>query len=98
VACNDDAASLSALSERLMACGVLPYYLHLLDASPARRISRSCRASRVELVQHWRHRCRATLVPRLVREERRRSVETARRVHRTYSRRVRRKVHEWLWK
>lgn len=28
---NDDATVLVALSERLFACGVLPYYLHLLD-------------------------------------------------------------------
>jgi EF-P beta-lysylation protein EpmB len=28
---NDDAPTLAALSERLMAAGVLPYYLHLLD-------------------------------------------------------------------
>src|SRR5690606_16350914 len=28
---NDDVAALTALSERLFACGVLPYYLHLLD-------------------------------------------------------------------
>src|SRR5690606_10214668 len=28
---NDDAATLAALSERLFECGVLPYYLHLLD-------------------------------------------------------------------
>ncbi|MBV8063794.1 MAG: EF-P beta-lysylation protein EpmB, partial [Nevskia sp.] len=28
---NDDPAVLAALSERLFACGVLPYYLHLLD-------------------------------------------------------------------
>jgi len=28
---NDSPAVLAALSERLFACGVLPYYLHLLD-------------------------------------------------------------------
>jgi len=28
---NDDAATLAALSERLFAAGVMPYYLHLLD-------------------------------------------------------------------
>jgi L-lysine 2,3-aminomutase len=28
---NDSAAALAELSERLFACGVLPYYLHLLD-------------------------------------------------------------------
>jgi EF-P beta-lysylation protein EpmB len=28
---NDSAGTLAALSERLFACGVLPYYLHLLD-------------------------------------------------------------------
>ncbi len=29
---NDDAGTLAALSRRLFECGVLPYYLHLLDA------------------------------------------------------------------
>lgn len=28
---NDDASILSALSHRLLACGILPYYLHVLD-------------------------------------------------------------------
>ncbi|NGY03585.1 EF-P beta-lysylation protein EpmB [Solimonas terrae] len=28
---NDDAQTLARLSERLFACGILPYYLHLLD-------------------------------------------------------------------
>ena len=28
---NDDARVLATLSERLFACGVLPYYLHVLD-------------------------------------------------------------------
>ena len=28
---NDDADVLASLSERLFACGVLPYYLHMLD-------------------------------------------------------------------
>jgi L-lysine 2,3-aminomutase len=28
---NDNAATLTALSEKLFDCGVMPYYLHLLD-------------------------------------------------------------------
>ena len=28
---NDNVATLSALSEKLFDCGVMPYYLHLLD-------------------------------------------------------------------
>ncbi|HVS14060.1 MAG TPA: EF-P beta-lysylation protein EpmB [Thermoanaerobaculia bacterium] len=65
---NDDAAVLAGLSERLFACGVLPYYLHLLDPVagaahfdlPADR-ARALHAS-------LRERLPGYLVPRLVRE------------------------------
>jgi EF-P beta-lysylation protein EpmB len=65
---NDDADTLCALSRRLFACGVLPYYLHLLDrvagaahfAVPAPRARRLARTVRERLPGY--------LVPRLVRE------------------------------
>lgn len=65
---NDRAETLSALSRRLFECGVLPYYLHLLDrvAGTAhfdvdeRRARKLLRAVRAELPGY--------LVPKLVRE------------------------------
>jgi KamA family protein len=65
---NDELDTLCALSQRLLACGALPYYLHLLDrvegaahfAVPAARARRLVRAARERLPGY--------LVPRLVRE------------------------------
>lgn len=66
---NDSADTLEALSERLDACGVLPYYLHLLDRvrGAAHFEVESERA--VELTAALRDRLPGYLVPRLVREE-----------------------------
>ena len=66
---NDAVATLRALSERLFECGVLPYYLHLLDRVQG--------AAHFEVPEHEArvlHRALAAelpgyLVPRLVREE-----------------------------
>jgi L-lysine 2,3-aminomutase len=65
---NDDAATLARLSERLFACGVLPYYLHLLDrvAGAAHFDVDEARAKR--LIAELRSRLPGYLVPRLVRE------------------------------
>jgi len=65
---NDDADSLVRLSERLFACGVLPYYLHLLD-----RVTGAAHYDVDEdlgkrLVAALRARLPGYLVPRLVRE------------------------------
>lgn len=65
---NDDAGTLAALSERLFACGVLPYYLHVLD-----RVAGSAHFDVDETRARELHaRLVATLpgylVPRLVRE------------------------------
>jgi L-lysine 2,3-aminomutase len=65
---NDDAETLSALSERSMAAGVLPYYLHQLD-----RVSGSAHfevddTRALALVEAMRQRLPGYLVPRLVRE------------------------------
>jgi EF-P beta-lysylation protein EpmB len=65
---NDDADALAALSERLFAIGVLPYYLHQLDrvAGVAHFEVPDDRAR--ALVEAIRARLPGYLVPRLVRE------------------------------
>ncbi len=65
---NDDAATLAALSERLFACGVLPYYLHALDpVLGAAHFDVAERRGR-ELLGALRARLPGYLVPRFVRE------------------------------
>lgn len=65
---NDSAAALKALSERLFACGVLPYYLHLLDkvAGAAHFFVDEPRARII--VQQLLASAPGYLVPRLVQE------------------------------
>lgn len=66
---NDGADRLESLSRALFGCGVLPYYLHLLD--PVRGVGHfDVPASRGRaLVAELRRRLPGYLVPRLVREE-----------------------------
>ena len=66
---NDNADRLESLSRALFSCGVLPYYLHLLDpVSGAAHFD--VPASRgTELIEELRRRLPGYLVPRLVREE-----------------------------
>jgi EF-P beta-lysylation protein EpmB len=65
---NDDAHVLASLSERLFACGVLPYYLHMLDpVSGAAHFNVSEDRGRT-LIGSLRARLPGYLVPRLVRE------------------------------
>lgn len=65
---NDDATTLARLSERLFACGVLPYYLHLLDpVAGAAHFDVTAEIGR-ELIAALRARLPGYLVPRLVRE------------------------------
>jgi KamA family protein len=65
---NDDADTLVALSERLFAAGVLPYYLHLLDpVAGAAHFDVDEDAGRA-LVAEIRARLPGYLVPKLVRE------------------------------
>lgn len=66
---NDNADRLESLSRALFNCGVLPYYLHLLDpVSGAAHFD--VPASRgMELIEELRRRLPGYLVPRLVREE-----------------------------
>jgi L-lysine 2,3-aminomutase len=65
---NDAVEALSGLSERLFACGVLPYYLHLLDpVAGAAHFDVGAEEGR-ELVAQLRTRLPGYLVPRLVKE------------------------------
>jgi L-lysine 2,3-aminomutase len=74
---NDDADALCALSERLLAAGVLPYYLHMPDkvAGTAHFDVDSARAT--ALLTQLHARLPGYLVPRLVREEAGRAGKTA---------------------
>lgn len=66
---NDSAAAQAALSRRLFACGVLPYYLHLLDpVRGAAHFEVSLESART-LLGELAGRLPGYLVPRLVREE-----------------------------
>ncbi len=65
---NDDAPTLIALSERLVECGVLPYYLHQLDpVAGAAHFQVSDERAR-GLVETMRGQTAGYLVPSLVRE------------------------------
>ena len=65
---NDDAEALARLSERLFACGALPYYLHLLDRVAGAAHFDVDEETAKTLVAALRARLPGYLVPRLVRE------------------------------
>ncbi|RCS31051.1 EF-P beta-lysylation protein EpmB [Rhodanobacter denitrificans] len=65
---NDDADALAALSERLFAAGVLPYYLHQLDRVQGAAHFEVADGHALALVGALRARLPGYLVPRLVRE------------------------------
>ncbi|MGN6280689.1 EF-P beta-lysylation protein EpmB [Frateuria sp.] len=65
---NDAPASLAALSERLFAAGVLPYYLHQLDRVQGAAHFEVDDARALALVEDLRQHLPGYLVPRLVRE------------------------------
>jgi EF-P beta-lysylation protein EpmB len=65
---NDAADTLVTLSERLFACGVLPYYLHLLDPVAGAAHFDVTRDVGIGLIAELRKRLPGYLVPRLVRE------------------------------
>jgi EF-P beta-lysylation protein EpmB len=65
---NNDVATLTSLSERLVACGVLPYYLHLLDRVAGAAHFEVAEAAAVALIDAMRQRVPGYLVPKLVRE------------------------------
>ncbi len=65
---NDDADVLEALSERLFAAGVLPYYLHQLDRVAGAAHFEIDDERALQLADSLRQRLPGYLVPRLVRE------------------------------
>jgi L-lysine 2,3-aminomutase len=65
---NDSADALEALSERLFAAGVLPYYLHQLDRVQGAAHFEVDDERAQALVDAIRRRLPGYLVPRLVRE------------------------------
>jgi EF-P beta-lysylation protein EpmB len=65
---NDSVDALAALSERLFAAGVLPYYLHMLDPVRGAWHFDVPDAAARRLVEALRARLPGYLVPRLVRE------------------------------
>jgi KamA family protein len=65
---NDSAATLEALAERLFACGVLPYYLHLLDRVRGAGHFEVSETAATQIMQQLSSRLPGYLVPRLVRE------------------------------
>jgi EF-P beta-lysylation protein EpmB len=65
---NDDASTLAALSERMFASGVLPYYLHQLDRVQGAAHFEVDDRRALALMDDLRARLPGYLVPRLVRE------------------------------
>ncbi len=65
---NDDVEALAALSEALLAAGILPYYLHLLDPVAGAAHFDVPQDRALELIRELRERLPGFLVPRLVRE------------------------------
>jgi len=65
---NDSSDALAALSERLFACGVLPYYLHLLDRVQGAGHFEVNENKAVKLMGELAARLPGYLVPRLARE------------------------------
>lgn len=66
---NDSAEALAALSERLFECGVMPYYLHMLDPVRGAAHFEVPEAEARALHRALAARLPGYLVPRLVREE-----------------------------
>ena len=66
---NDSSAALTALSERLFACGVLPYYLHLLDRVQGAGHFEVNEKKAIKLMGELAATLPGYLVPRLAREQ-----------------------------
>lgn len=66
---NDSADSLAELSRKLIAVGVIPYYLHLLDRVQGAHHFETDEQKAVELVKNLHQRLPGYMVPKLVREE-----------------------------
>ena len=65
---NDDVETLRLLGERLLACGIVPYYLHLLDRVAGAAHFEVAENDAIALVTALRERAPGYLVPKLVRE------------------------------
>jgi KamA family protein len=65
---NDSVETLAALGEALLECGVMPYYLHLLDQVRGAARFEVSDAVALELQHDLRQRLAGYLVPRMVRE------------------------------
>jgi len=65
---NDSAATLAALSERLVEFGVTPYYLHLLDRIRGAAHFDVAERRAIDLHRRLRETLPGYAVPRLVRE------------------------------
>lgn len=65
---NDDVGTLEALSERIFAAGVQPYYLHQLDRVQGAAHFEVSDEHALDLLASLRHRLPGYLVPKLVRE------------------------------
>jgi EF-P beta-lysylation protein EpmB len=65
---NDDARTLVALSRRLFACGVLPYYVHQLDRVQGAAHFEVSDANATGIIEDMRAHLPGYLLPRLVRE------------------------------
>lgn len=66
---NDSADSLAELSQKLVASGVIPYYLHLLDRVQGAHHFETDEKEAVRLMQNLQRRLPGYMVPKLVREE-----------------------------
>ena len=66
---NDEATILAELSERLFACGVLPYYLHLLDTVAGAAHFDLQQTAALAIYRQLQKQLAGYLVPRLAREE-----------------------------
>lgn len=66
---NDSATRLAELSERLFACGTLPYYLHQLDPVAGAAHFHVPDKEALDIVEQLRRELPGYLVPRLVREQ-----------------------------
>ena len=65
---NDNIETLRLLSERLLGCGILPYYLHLLDRVSGAAHFEVAESEAIALVNSLRQQVPGYLVPKLVRE------------------------------
>lgn len=66
---NDDANQLVALSEKLFDCGIMPYYLHLLDKAIGTGHFEVKQTSALALMEQIKQILPGYLVPKLVREQ-----------------------------